>query len=34
LDILPVEAGALYVMDRGYVGFERLYAMYQAALSS
>lgn len=29
LDILPVEAGALYVMDRGYVDFERLYAMHQ-----
>jgi len=31
LDILPVEAGAFYVMDRGYVDFERLYAMHQAA---
>jgi transposase len=30
LDILPVEAGAFYVMDRGYVDFERLYAMHQA----
>jgi hypothetical protein len=30
LDILPVEAGAYYVMDRGYVDFERLYAMHQA----
>jgi hypothetical protein len=29
LDILPVEAGAFYVMDRGYVDFERLYAMHQ-----
>lgn len=29
LDILPVEAGAFYVMDRGYVGFARLYAMHQ-----
>jgi hypothetical protein len=27
---LPVEAGAFYVMDRGYVDFERLYAMHQA----
>lgn len=31
LDILPVEAGAFYVMDRGYVDFARLYAMHQAA---
>ena len=30
LDILPVEAGAFYVMDRGDVDFERLYAMHQA----
>lgn len=30
LDILPVEAGAFYVMDRGYVDFTRLYAMHQA----
>jgi len=30
LDILPVEAGALYVMDRGYLDLERLYAMHQA----
>lgn len=29
LDVLPVEAGAYYVMDRGYVDFERLYAMHQ-----
>jgi hypothetical protein len=29
LGILPVEAGAFYVMDRGYVDFERLYAMHQ-----
>lgn len=29
LDILPLEAGAFYVMDRGYVDFERLYAMHQ-----
>jgi len=25
LDLLPIEAGAFYVMDRGYVDFERLY---------
>ena len=30
LDILVVEAGAIYVMDRGYLDFERLYAMHQA----
>ena len=30
LDILPVEAGAFYVMDRGYLDFERLYQMHQA----
>lgn len=30
LDILPVEAGAFYVMDRGYVDFARLYAMHQS----
>lgn len=30
LDILPVEAGAFYVMDRGYLDFARLYAMQQA----
>ncbi|MEW6684429.1 MAG: IS4 family transposase [Nitrospirota bacterium] len=30
LDLLPVEAGAFYVMDRGYVDFERLYALHQA----
>ena len=30
LAILPVEAGAFYVMDRGYLDFTRLYAMHQA----
>jgi len=29
LDILPIEPGAFYVMDRGYVDFGRLYAMHQ-----
>ena len=29
LDILPIEAGAFYVMDRGYLDFERLYALHQ-----
>ena len=30
LDILPIEAGAFYVMDRGYLDFTRLYRMHQA----
>ena len=30
LDMLTFEAGAFYVMDRGYVYFERLYALHQA----
>lgn len=30
LDLLIPEAGAYYVMDRGYVDFERLYALHQA----
>jgi hypothetical protein len=30
LDILPVEPGALYVMNRGYVDFARLFALHQA----
>jgi transposase len=30
LDILPMEPGAFYVMDRGYVDFSRLYKMHQA----
>ena len=30
LDILPLEAGAFYVMDRGYLDFTRLYKMHQA----
>ena len=29
LDILPVEAGAFYVMDRGYLDFARLYTLHQ-----
>lgn len=29
LDILLIEAGAFYVMDRGYLDFSRLYAMHQ-----
>jgi len=30
LDILPIEAGAFYIMDRGYVDFARLYGLHQA----
>lgn len=30
LDMLQLEAGAFYVMDRGYVDFERLYGIHQA----
>ena len=31
LDQLVLEAGAIYIMDRGYVDFERLYAIHQAS---
>lgn len=31
LDIVPLEAGAFYVMDRGYLDFMRLYAITQAS---
>ena len=30
LDILPVEAGSIYVMDRGYIDYRRLFALHQA----
>jgi hypothetical protein len=30
LDLLPVEPGAIYVMDRGYLDFVRLYSMHRA----
>ena len=30
LDMLVLEAGAFYVMDRGYVDFSRLYTLHQA----
>ena len=30
LDVLVLEAGAIYVMDRGYLDFTRLYLMHQA----
>jgi hypothetical protein len=29
LDFMPVEAGAFYIMDRGYLDFARLYNMHQ-----
>ena len=29
LDFLPVEAGAFYIMDRGYLDFARLYRLHQ-----
>ena len=28
LDMLPIEAGAFYIMDRGYLDFSRLYTMH------
>jgi IS4 transposase len=30
LDFMPIEAGAFYVMDRGYLDFLRLYMIHQA----
>ena len=30
LDVLPIEAGAIYGVDRGYVDFARRYAIHQA----
>jgi hypothetical protein len=30
LDLITPEAGAIYVMDRGYVDFCRLYVIHQA----
>jgi len=30
LDILPLEAGAFYIMDRGFLDFARLYKLHQA----
>ena len=30
LDILPIEAGSFYVMDRGYLDFGRLFKLHQA----
>ena len=30
LDVLIIEAGSFYIMDRGYIDFERLYHIHQA----
>jgi hypothetical protein len=30
LDFLPIESGSFYVMDRGYLDFQRLFTMHQA----
>jgi hypothetical protein len=30
LDFLPIESGSFYIMDRGYLDFQRLFAMHQA----
>lgn len=30
LDVLPIEVGAIYVMDRGYLDFARLFLVHQA----
>ena len=30
LDMLPIEAGAFYVVDRGYLDFKRLFKLHQA----
>jgi IS4 transposase len=30
LDLMSIEAGSIYVMDRGYVDFSRFYALHQA----
>ena len=31
LDEIPIETGAVYIMDRGYVDFARLYRVHQSA---
>ena len=31
LDLIPLEAGAFYIMDRGYTDFSRLYAVTQSS---
>jgi Transposase DDE domain/Domain of unknown function (DUF4372) len=32
LDMLPLEAGSFYLIDRGYLDYQRLYAMHQAGV--
>jgi hypothetical protein len=34
LDLITPEAGAIYVMDRGYVDFQRLYVIHSRVASS
>ncbi len=29
MDMLPIEAGAYYLMDKGYVDFDRLFRLFQ-----
>jgi hypothetical protein len=31
LDQLPIEAGAIHIVDRGYIDFSRLHSIYQSA---
>ena len=31
LDLLPIEVGSFYIMDRGYLDFERLFSMHHKA---
>jgi len=31
LDLLPVEPGSFYILDRGYIDFERLFALHRRA---
>jgi len=30
LNIIPIVAGSIYILDRGYIDFERLYSIHQA----
>jgi len=30
LDMIPITAGSIYIMDRGYLDFERLFALHEA----
>ena len=34
LDLLVAEAGAIYVMDRGYIDYKRLHALHRAGARS